>query len=164
MKTDQKRFCNFNDTKHIYTSQEAQKSKKEQIIILQAKTTKNTATSDCDWCRPVRSLYPLCSCRRSSPYCYYYCCFCLCYVGTSSFYLYRLSCPILAAAVLLLYYAGDAAETLLFSHHFFPWTPPPPRFLPGSPTFPFRSAKLRLFRHSYTCVILRLRVLLGVDI
>ena len=87
---------------------------------------------DCDWRPPVRPLYPLCS--RASPCCYY-CCFCLCFVGTSSFYLNRLSCPILAAAVLLLYHA-DAAETLLSFPPFFPLKLPAP---PHSDiSFPFR--------------------------
>ena len=107
----------------------------------------STRYVDCDWCSPVRPFYPLCSRRRSFPYCYYCCsccCFCLCCVGTSSFFLYRLSCPILDAAVLLLYYA-DAAETPIFPSIF--QLEPPTRFsdisfLPLLPVLPFRSAKL----------------------
>ena len=97
---------------------------------------------DCDWCPPVPPLYPLCSCRRSSPYCY--CCCCRCCVGTTSLYLYRLSCPILAARVLLLCYVV-AAEVLPFSA-----IPPP-----GTTTYPvlryflFVPPNSRLFPHSY---------------
>ena len=94
---------------------------------------------DCDWCLPVPPFYPLCSCRRSSPYCHC-CCYRYC-VGAISFYLYRLLCPILAAGVLLLFYVV-AAEVLLF----FPAIPPSgttPPLLPGSPIFPLRSAKLQ---------------------
>ena len=97
------------------------------------------------WCPPVLALCPLRSCRRSSPCCCCSCC-CLCCVGTSSFYLYRLSCPILAAAVLL-YYA-DAAKTLIFSVILSPGTT-----LLGSPIFPFRSAQLHTvptFLHIFT--------------
>ena len=77
---------------------------------------------DCDWCPPFAASLLLM--LMTSIYCYY-CCFCLCSVGTSSFYLYRLSCPILAAAVLLLLYYADAAVTLLCFHHSFPWEHPP---------------------------------------
>ena len=77
---------------------------------------------DCDWYLPVPPLCLLCSCRRSSLYCY--CCCCRFCVGATSFYLYRLLCPILAAGVLMLCYVV-AAEVLLFSPTSPPLEPPP---------------------------------------
>ena len=76
---------------------------------------------DCDYCLPVIPLYPLCSCRLSSSYCY--CCCCRCCVCATSFYLYRILCPILAAGVLLPCYIVSA-EVLLCSPPFLPQEPP----------------------------------------
>ena len=56
-------------------------------------------------------------------------------------YLYRLSFSTLAAAVLLLCYA--VAAKILISPSFFPLELPPAPYLPGSPIFPFRFAKLQ---------------------
>ena len=111
---------------------------------------------------PVCPLYHSCFSRRYFPYCYYYCSFCLCCVGVSSFHLYRLSCPILAAAVLLLYYA-DAAETLLFFHNYFPLEPPPPVLLGSSP-FPFRSDKLQTGPTFLPCGLLFTKICVFINI
>ena len=92
-----------------------------------------------DWCHPVPPFYPLCSCRRSSPYCY--CCCCRRCVGATSFHLYLLPCLILAAGVLLVCYVVSS-EVLLFFKSFLPLESPPP-ILPGSRIFPLRSAKLQ---------------------
>ena len=100
---------------------------------------------DCDWYLPVPPFYLICSCRRSSPYCY--CCCCRCGVGATSFYLYRLLCPILAAGVLLLRYVV-AAEVLLILPPFLPLEPPP-LYYPIPRYFLFVPPNSRLFRHSY---------------
>ena len=103
---------------------------------------------DCDWCLPVPPLYPLCSCRRSSPYCY--CCCCRCCVGATSFYLYRLLCPILAAGVLLVCYVV-AAEVLLYFPPFLPLEPPP-LYYPVLRYFLFVPPNSRLLRHCHISI------------
>ena len=98
-------------------------------------------------CPPVQPFDPLCPCRRPSPYCNY-CRYYPSWVSTFSFYIYRLSCPILAAAVLLLYHA-DAAEILLLFPSFFPLEPPPPPCYLVLLHFLSVPPNSRLFRHSY---------------
>ena len=103
---------------------------------------------------PRATSLPLCSCRRSSPYCY--CCCCRCCVGATRFFLYRLLCPILAAGVLLVCYVV-AAEVLLFFAIPSPGTTlPPPHCYPVLRYFLFVPPNSTLFRHSYIFVLLLL--------
>ena len=97
-------------------------------------------------CRLSTSLSMLLPTVFSLLYCYRCCC--RCSVGATSFYLYRLFYPILAAAAAVLAYLV-AAEVLLIFRHSFPWNPPRPPYDPVLryflPSFLFVPPNSRLF-------------------